>query len=114
MEVQAIIELFFNYIIMAMILSTISKFSCEGVIDAWGISKVWLKRVLVILINGLLTFYVTRVLNQFAIIECVIVMLFTCAGAEALHMAINRIKEYKDISNVESLPETTEFDDREV
>lgn len=114
MEVQAIIELFFNYIIIAMILSTISKFVCEGIIDAWGVSNAWLKRLFVILMNGLLTYYATLVLNQYEIIECVIVMLFTCAGAEALHNAVNRIKKYKDLDNVESLPENTEYIDSEV
>lgn len=109
MEVQAIIELFFNYIIIAMILSTISKFSCDGIINAWGISNAWLKRLFVVLMNGLLTYYATLVLNQYAIIECVIVMLFTCAGAEAMHNTINKIKQYQDISNVESLPESTEY-----
>ena len=114
MEVQTIIELFFNYIIIAMILSTISKFSCEGIIDAWGIGNAWIKRLVVILMNGLLTFYVTQVLNQYQIIECVIVMLFTCAGAEALHKAINKIKDYKDLGNIDSLPEATEYIDSEV
>lgn len=109
MDLQLIITMFMQFLFLSMVLATIVKFVAEGMLDAFGISTVWLKRVIVFSMNVLLVYYVMQVLHSYMIIECVIVLLFTCAGAEALHNVINKIKEYKNARDEITLPETTEY-----
>lgn len=109
MDLQIIITTFMQFLFLALTLATIVKFVAEGMLDAFGIVTVWIKRLIVFLLNLLLVYYVMRVIHSYMIVECVIVLLFTCAGAEALHNVINKIKEYKNVRDEITLPETTEY-----
>ena len=109
MELQGVVELFFDLMSKALLLSVISKAVSEGIIDAWSVQNAWFKRLLVLAMNGMLTYYVMFVLGTSTIYEFVILLLFTCAGAEAIHSVINQLKNQNQVS----LPETTEFDDSE-
>lgn len=114
MDLQLIITMFMQFLFLSLILATIVKFVAEGMLNAFGITIVWVKRLVVFLMNVLLVYYVMIVLHAYMPIECLVVLLFTCAGAEELHNVINKIKDYKDVRNEISLPETTEYTDSEV
>ena len=92
---EKIITLFFNFMMTAMVLSTISKFACDGILAAWSVQNAWIKRGVVLLMNMLLTYFTCLVLNSYTLIETFIVLLFVIAGADALHSAMNKIKEFK-------------------
>lgn len=110
MDLQSIITLFFGYMMVAIVLSTISKFVCDGIIAAWSIQNGWLKRFVVLAMNVLLTYYVCLILNSYAYIEAAMVLLFVISGADALHNALNKIKEYTVVTNTQtSIPEVTEY-----
>ena len=111
---EQVITLFFNFMMTAMVVATITKFVCDGIITAWAIDNVWLKRATVLLMNMLLTYYSCQVLNSFTYIETFIVLLFAIAGADALHSAMNKIKEFKFVENTQmSIPDNTEYSEEE-
>ena len=111
---EKIITLFFNFMMTAMVLSTISKFACDGILAAWSVQNAWIKRGVVLLMNMLLTYYTCLVLNSYTLIETFIVLLFVIAGADALHSAMNKIKEFKFVENTQmSIPDNTEYSEEE-
>ena len=113
MDLQQMITFFMELLLLSIVLATISKFTNDGILTAWGITNAWIKRLLVFLVNVLLTYFSCRVLNDFDWIVCGIVLLFVAAGADSLHKIVNEISDLNSINNVESIPEATQFDDTE-
>lgn len=113
-EIVTLIELLFRLIGIALVLSTISRFTSEGMINAWGITSAWMKRALVLCLNTLLVFYAMFVHYDYAYIEGCIVLLLTCAGADSIHSMLNKVKAYKEDTPFGSQPETTEYDSESV
>lgn len=115
MDLLQIIELMVALIVIALIVSIITRYTCEGIFDALGIENILVKRVLVLVVNALLLFYIMFVLSKYKIIEYVIALLFASAGADALHKAIKAVNEAKTTYTLtDAVPNTTEYMDEEV
>ena len=112
---EAIIELIetlIKFVTMGFVLSTVSRYTCEGILNAIGVSKVWLKRVFVFAVNLFVVCYAMFILYSYTIYDAILVLLFVCAGTEALHSILTQLKKSKEeVTLVETLPEETEFND---
>ena len=112
---EAIIELIetlLRFVMIGFVLSTVSRYTCEGILNALGISKVWLKRVFVFGVNLFIVYYTMFILYSYTYYDATIVLLFVCAGTEALHNMITQLKKAKEeVALNETLPESTEYFD---
>lgn len=107
-----LIEALINFVTIGFVLSTISRYTCEGILNALGISTVLLKRIFVFLVNVFITYYAMFVLYSYTYYDAVLVLLFVCAGTEALHNILTQLKKSKEeVSLNETLAETTEYHD---
>ncbi len=105
-----LIETLINFVTIGFVLSTISRYTCEGILNALGVSKVWLKRVFVFLVNLFVVYYAMFILYSYTIYDATLVLLFVCAGTEALHSMLTQLKKSKEeVTLKETLPETTEY-----
>ncbi|MDD6467003.1 MAG: hypothetical protein PUF50_02355 [Erysipelotrichaceae bacterium] len=115
MDLLKIIELILALVLIALIVSIVTRYTCEGIFDALGIENVLVKRLLVIIINALLLYYIMFILAKYRVIEFVIALLFASAGADALHKAIKAVNEARTAYALNDIPpNVTEYNDESV
>lgn len=107
-----LIETILKFLMIGFVLSTVSRYTCEGILNALGVSKVWLKRVFVFVVNLFIVYYTMFIQYSYTYYDAAMVLLFVCAGTEALHNMITQLKKAKEeVTLNETLPQTTEYYD---
>ena len=111
-NIITLIETLINFVTIGLVLSTISRYTCEGILNALGVTRVWLKRAFVFSVNLFVVYYAMFVLYTYTIYDAIIVLLFVCAGTEALHSILTQLKKSKEeVTLTETVPEETEYND---
>jgi len=90
-------DLLIRFVVVALALSVATRYMAEGLIDAWGVDSVWLKRALVLSVNAFITWWYmfTQATAQYTYYDYAFVLLCVCSGTEALHNIINELQEYR-------------------
>ena len=107
-----LIETLLRFVMIGFVLSTVSRYTCEGILNALGVTTVWVKRLFVFAVNLFVVCYAMFILYSYTIYDAILVLLFVCAGTEALHNMITQLKKAKEeVTLNETLPESTEYFD---
>jgi len=88
-------NLLIQFVVVALALSVATRYVSEGLINAWGIEFVWMKRLLVLCVNAFFCWWwmFTQATIQYTYIDYALVLLCVCSGTEALHNIINTLKD---------------------
>ena len=109
-NIITLIETLINFVTIGFVLSTVSRYTCEGILNALGVSKAWMKRAFVFAVNLFVVYYAMFVLYTYTIFDAIIVLLFVCAGTEALHSMLTQLKRTREeVTLTETVPVETEY-----
>lgn len=89
------VNLLIQFVVVALALSVATRYIAEGLIDAWGITSVWLKRFLVLCVNAFMCWWwmFTQATVQYSYIDYALILMCVCSGTEALHNIISTLKD---------------------